>query len=87
MSRSLQSGTGKRNQPLARRTYGRGCLFRNDLGATAMLETELREEEIEEIVFPHPPHPKLSRMYSWRSANLEPNFKTQFLPLTPIRYA
>jgi dihydrolipoamide dehydrogenase len=23
-------------------------------GATAMLETELREEEIEEIVFPHP---------------------------------
>ena len=23
-------------------------------GATAMLETELREEEIEEVVFPHP---------------------------------
>ena len=38
-------------------------------GATAMLETELREEEIEEIVFPIQPLPKSSRMSSWPSAN------------------
>ena len=38
-------------------------------GATAMLETELREEEIEEIVFPHPTTSESSRMSSWPSDN------------------
>ena len=48
-------GAGKRNPTACSGVHmvGGAC-SEMIFGATAMLETELREEEIEEVVFPHP---------------------------------